>query len=109
MVRTREWVFDASETGFTTSHGQYYLYEDPARADLTVQQRTWLTGYLNQFEAVLYGPDRLAPAHDLEELVELVAERSIGVSAGPRLCRLLLVEPVVVAHAVRVRIGRPIP
>jgi hypothetical protein len=43
--------------GFTTRHGIHFFFVDPKEEELLAPQKAWLTGYLNRFEKVLYGPD----------------------------------------------------
>ncbi|HWN96223.1 MAG TPA: CotH kinase family protein, partial [Methylomirabilota bacterium] len=54
------WKKDKDSPGdvnFTTSSGQLLKHHDPKGSDLTAQQRAWLSNHLNQFEAVLHGPN----------------------------------------------------
>jgi hypothetical protein len=49
--------------GFNTSQGIHFFYVEPREDQLTPQQKSWLTGYLNEFEGVLAGPDFNDPLH----------------------------------------------
>ena len=42
---------------FTSSQGSLFFYVEPKADEITAAQRAWLTRYVNQFEAVLYGPN----------------------------------------------------
>ncbi len=48
---------DPGDVGFLTSRGQRLAYVDPKEVEITTAQAAWLKGYLDEFEAVLYGPD----------------------------------------------------
>jgi len=48
--------------GFWTSQGIHFYYVDPKEANLTPQQKTWLTGYVNRFEKALSGDGFKDPA-----------------------------------------------
>ncbi len=57
-------VPDESEEAFETDHGNppYYpwigfIHVDPGGEELNEPQRDWIRGYLDDFEAALYGPD----------------------------------------------------
>ncbi|MDI6450379.1 CotH kinase family protein [Anaerobaca lacustris] len=43
------------EQGLRTSRGAHLAYVRPNERDITVAQRQWLIGYLNQFESALFG------------------------------------------------------
>src|SRR5579864_5119534 len=53
---------------------------------------------LHAADAVFESPPGLALAHDLQELLHLVAKRAVGLAGGPRLRHPLDVEPAVLAH-----------
>jgi hypothetical protein len=53
--RFEQFGSEDGENGFVTGRGLHLFYVDPKEADLTPQQRDWLTRYLNQFERALYG------------------------------------------------------
>lgn len=46
---------DGPDQTFATSRGLRLSYKDPKGPDLTQAQKDWIGGYLNAFEAVLYG------------------------------------------------------
>ncbi|PYI86204.1 MAG: hypothetical protein DME26_09490 [Verrucomicrobia bacterium] len=50
-------VSEESENGFFTRRGLHLFYVEPKEAELTPQQKNWLTQHLNQFERALYGPN----------------------------------------------------
>ncbi|MFH1107984.1 MAG: CotH kinase family protein [Planctomycetota bacterium] len=52
---------DPGDTGFLTSRGQRLAYVDPKEVEITSSQAAYLTGFLNEFESVLYGPDFADP------------------------------------------------
>ncbi|MCP4450904.1 MAG: hypothetical protein GY809_05540, partial [Planctomycetes bacterium] len=47
----------AGDGSFRTSRGSNFVYVYPKGEDLTQAQNTWITGYFNELEAALYGPD----------------------------------------------------
>ena len=48
---------DSGEPTFNTSTGLTLIYVDPNGHDITEPQKTWLRGYINEFESVLNGPN----------------------------------------------------
>jgi hypothetical protein len=50
------------EPGFTTGRRCDFTYVEPEADELTREQKTWLSRYMNQFERALYGPDFADPA-----------------------------------------------
>jgi hypothetical protein len=59
-----------SAGGFRTSRGIHFFFVDPKEEELTELQKAWLTGYLNRFERVLYGPDFKDPVHGYAEYID---------------------------------------
>jgi hypothetical protein len=51
----------ASGEGFVTSNANAFFFVEPKPEKITAAQRSWLTNYLNRFEAVLYGPEFQGP------------------------------------------------
>jgi hypothetical protein len=47
--------FDADDQTFVTSRGQTLIYADPNGPDLAQQEKDWIKGFFNSFEATLYG------------------------------------------------------
>ena len=47
----------------TTARGSGFALVRPQDRDITQEQRRWLTNYLNEFEATLFGPDFTHPDH----------------------------------------------
>ena len=56
--------------GFTTSRGIRFFYVEPKENRLTEEQKSWLTGYLNQFERILYGPTFEDPIHGYSAYID---------------------------------------
>jgi hypothetical protein len=48
---------DPGDSGFVTSTGQLLAYVDPKEQEITPAQTSYIVGYLDDFEAALYGPD----------------------------------------------------
>ena len=46
-----------SGEGFITSNANVFFFVEPKPTKITAAQRTWLTNYLNRFEAALYGQE----------------------------------------------------
>ncbi|MBN1444121.1 MAG: CotH kinase family protein, partial [Planctomycetes bacterium] len=46
---------DPGDSGFRTSRGQVLAFVEPKEAEITSAQRSYITSYMNQFEAALYG------------------------------------------------------
>src|SRR5260221_281784 len=57
--------------GFTTSRGIHFYYVDPKEEKLTRGQKSWLSGYVNQFEKALYGPDFKDPVRGYAAYIDL--------------------------------------
>ena len=53
---------DPGDSGFFTSTGQRLNYVEPKEEEITAPQAAYLTGYLNQMESALYGPNFADPA-----------------------------------------------
>jgi hypothetical protein len=47
---------DPGDAGFFTSRGVLLAYVEPAEQEITAAQSEYLRGYINSFEAALYGP-----------------------------------------------------
>jgi hypothetical protein len=45
------------EQSFHTGHGNHFYYVEPAPEELTRDQMSWLSRYMNRFEQALYGSD----------------------------------------------------
>ena len=59
------------ETGFRTSRGLRLLYVEPKERDLTPEQKSWLKGYLNQFERALNGPNFMSPTQGYAKYLDV--------------------------------------
>jgi hypothetical protein len=46
---------DPGDAGFVTSRGQNLAFVTPKEREITAKQRAYISGYLNKFEAALYG------------------------------------------------------
>ena len=49
-------------TSFSTSRGVHFFFVEPKGREVTPQQRSWMAGYMNNFERALYGPNFADPA-----------------------------------------------
>jgi len=54
---------DPGDLGFVTNSGQLLAYVEPKEEEITPAQRTYLTGYFNEFESVLYGANYADPVN----------------------------------------------
>ncbi len=63
--------FDKGKPGFMTGRGNHFFYVDPKAEELTPQQKLWLTRYLNQFEAALYGPNFKDPSRGYAAYIDV--------------------------------------
>ena len=52
---------DPGDVGFLTSSGQRLAYVDPKEEEITAPQAAWIKGYLDDFEAALYGANFADP------------------------------------------------
>ena len=52
---------DPGDGGFRTSRDYLLLYVEPKEDEITAPQAAWIKGYLDDFEAALYGPDFTDP------------------------------------------------
>ena len=52
---------DAGDLTFRTSRGFELIHLEPDRIEITPEQMDWIKNYLNEFEAVLYGPNFTDP------------------------------------------------
>jgi hypothetical protein len=48
---------DPGDLTFSTSRGQSLIHLEPDRTEITQEQMNWIKGYINEFEAALYGPN----------------------------------------------------
>lgn len=61
----------ASGEGFVTSHASPFFFVEPKPSKITPAQRSWLTNYLNQFEAALYGRDFRSPTNGYAAFIDV--------------------------------------
>jgi hypothetical protein len=52
---------EGDETSFTTSRGLSLIFVEPKTRELTAAHRNYISGYVNQFEAALYGANFTDP------------------------------------------------
>jgi len=62
---------DPGDSGFTTSRGMLLGFEDPKERELTSAQRSWLTGWMNQFETALYGANFRDPINGYAKYIDV--------------------------------------
>ncbi|MBN1853522.1 MAG: lamin tail domain-containing protein [Pirellulales bacterium] len=68
------WKKDKAGVGdvpFTTSRGQQFRHADPDDSEITAAQTAWLTNYINQFEAALYGPNFTDPELGYQKYIDV--------------------------------------
>ena len=74
----KDWIDEDQPESFlvTDSYEDVILFDDPDRDEITDAQRAWITGYLDEFEVVLAGPDfgdpedGYAPYIDVDSFVD---------------------------------------
>ena len=62
---------DGGESPFYTSRGYDFLHVEPEAFELTPQQKNYLYGYLNAFEAALYGPNFADPVDGYAKYIDV--------------------------------------
>jgi len=63
----------ADEKSFTTNSGQTLLYVEPKGNEVTVAQQAYLTGYINSFEAALYGTNFKDPVNGYAKYIDVAS------------------------------------
>jgi hypothetical protein len=59
------------EVGFQTTRGSHFAHVRPQEDQITNAQRDWLTQYLNQFEAILFGPNFKDPVNGYAKFIDV--------------------------------------
>ena len=62
---------DSGDLTFNTSKGQSLIHLEPDRTEITQEQMNWIKGYINEFEAVLYGPDFTDPIDGYAKYIDV--------------------------------------
>jgi hypothetical protein len=62
---------DPGDSGFLTSRGQRLAYVYPKEQQVTAAQRAWIKGYVDQFEAALYGANFTDPENGYRKFVDV--------------------------------------
>jgi len=62
---------DPGDTGFATSRGQVLGFVEPKEDDITPSQRSYITAYMNAFEAALYGPNFADPVNGYAKYIDV--------------------------------------
>jgi hypothetical protein len=63
--------YDPDDQTFVTSRGQILIYADPNGFDLTQQEKDWIKGFMNAFEAALYGPRFTDPVNGYARFIDV--------------------------------------
>ena len=62
---------DANDLAFTTTSGQQLGIVDPKAADITTAQQAYIQGYVNEFEATLYGSNWRDPVNGYAKFIDV--------------------------------------
>ncbi|MHC4537212.1 MAG: CotH kinase family protein, partial [Planctomycetota bacterium] len=62
---------DPGDLTFSTSRGLSLIHLEPDRAEITQEQMDWIKGYINEFEAVLYGPNFTDPIDGYAKYIDV--------------------------------------
>ena len=62
---------EITESTFTTTGGQTYVNVEPDETEITAAQKTYITGYMNQFEAALFGPNFTDPVNGYSKFIDV--------------------------------------
>jgi hypothetical protein len=61
----------ATTNGFVSAKGNAFFYVEPKPEHITPAQRAWLSNYVNQFEAALYGPNFRDPTNGYAAFIDV--------------------------------------
>jgi hypothetical protein len=61
------------EQSFRTGRNNHFYYVEPKSAEMTREQMSWLSRYMNRFEQALYGPDFRDPARGYAAFLDVDA------------------------------------
>ena len=64
---------NVGESGFETSQGVRFAFEEPKEREITASQRTWLTNYVNEFERALFGKDFRDPTNGYAKYIDVAS------------------------------------
>ncbi len=62
---------DPDEQIFYTSTGLQLIYVEPKGTEITQAQKSWIKGYLDEFESVLYGPSFADPVNGYAKYIDV--------------------------------------
>jgi hypothetical protein len=62
---------DTGDLTFSTSTGLNLIHLEPDKFEITQEQKDWIKGYINEFEAVLYGPDFKDPINGYAKYIDV--------------------------------------
>jgi hypothetical protein len=62
---------DSGDLTFNTSRGLTLIHLEPDRTEITQEQMNWIRNYLNEFEAVLYGPNFTDPIDGYAKYIDI--------------------------------------
>ena len=62
---------DPGDLTFSTSKGLSLIHLEPERAEITQEQMDWIKGYINEFEAALYGPNFTDPVDGYAKYIDV--------------------------------------
>ena len=62
---------DPGDLTFSTSRGQSLIHLEPDRTEITQEQMNWIKAYINEFEAVLYGPNFTDPIDGYAKYIDV--------------------------------------
>ncbi len=62
---------DPGDLTFSTSRGLSLIHLEPEKAEITQEQMNWIKGYINEFEAVLYGPNFTDPIDGYAKYIDV--------------------------------------
>jgi hypothetical protein len=62
---------DPGDLTFNTSKGLSLIHLEPDKTEITQEQRNWIKGYINEFEAALYGPNFIDPIDGYAKYIDV--------------------------------------
>ncbi len=70
-IYKRDKADEGAEVTFSSSQGILYRVHDPDIADMTTAQRSYLSGYVNEMESVIYGPNFTDPVNGYAKYIDV--------------------------------------
>ncbi|MDT8300249.1 MAG: CotH kinase family protein [Sedimentisphaerales bacterium] len=62
---------DTGDLTFNTSRGLSLIHLEPDKEEITQEQKDWIKGYIDEFEAVLYGPNFTDPIDGYAKYIDV--------------------------------------